>query len=272
MPDVPTHTIAHIAHATTTIAPITITRTATAVGAPLAGALGAGTLGAGAPTHHRRSIRLTGYDYAQAGLYFVTICTQDRVHRFGRVVDGVMRLNEMGEIIAREWYAIPDRYPNAIMDEFVVMPNHIHGIIQIVADGAPARGARTAIAPVGAIVGAYKSLCVHHCLEWANMQTPVIRLGTLWQRNYWEHIVRNEPELNRIRAYIRNNPLKWDADKLNGGPGNVVMDDAEPYGDFDGDNGYLGIIMEDTHDTRVGAPLAGACIINGHPRGVPLRG
>lgn len=147
--------------------------------------------------HHRRSIRLRDYDYAQAGAYFVTICAQDRRCLFGEIVDGEMRLNAMGRIVAEQWDAIPRRFINVELDEFVVMPNHIHGIFLIVgaplagaqkragaqnytstnnreslnqrasfnkasADKrAPARGAPT----VGDIVGAYKSLCVHHGLN-----------------------------------------------------------------------------------------------------------
>jgi putative transposase len=196
--------------------------------------------------HHRRSIRLHGFDYAQAGAYFITICTQDRRCLFGEIVDGGMRLNDVGRIIAEQWGAIPRRFTNVELDEFVVMPNHVHGIFFIVgaplagaqrragdqchasstnqvpvdhrtsdtqtpADKrAPARGAPT----VGVIVGAYKSLCVHHGLKWIKQNQSGFVLGKLWQRNYWEHIVRDESELNHIREYIRNNPAQWETDKL----------------------------------------------------------
>jgi putative transposase len=184
--------------------------------------------------HRRRSIRLRGYDYSQAGAYFITICVQDRRCLFGEIVDGGMRLNGMGRIIAEQWDAIPRRFTNVELDEFVVMPNHVHGIIVIVGaplagaqnpafanhrtpvdnrapvDRAPARGAPT----VGDIVGAYKSLCVHQGLKWIKQNQPGSVLGKLWQRNYWEHIVRDESELNLIREYIGNNPSKWTMDKL----------------------------------------------------------
>jgi putative transposase len=185
--------------------------------------------------HHRRSIRLDGYDYAQTGAYFITICTHDRRCLFGEIVDGGMRLNDVGRIIAEQWDAIPRRFTNVELDEFVVMPNHIHGIFFIVGaplagaqrcagtqknaptnnqapadERAPARGAPT----VGDIVGAYKSLCVHHGLKWIQQNQSSFVLGKLWQRNYWEHIVRDEPELNHIRGYIRNNPAQWETDKL----------------------------------------------------------
>ena len=81
--------------------------------------------------HHRRSIRLKGYDYTRAGAYFVTICTKDGACLFGDVADGVMRLNQMGHIVRQCWLAIPDHFPHVLLDEFVVMPNHVHGILVI---------------------------------------------------------------------------------------------------------------------------------------------
>ena len=91
--------------------------------------------------HHRRSIRLRGYNYAQAGAYFITICTQDRQCLFGEIVDGGKQLNAMDRIVAEQWDAIPRRFANVALDAFVVMPNHIHGIFLIV--GAPLAGAPT---------------------------------------------------------------------------------------------------------------------------------
>ncbi len=178
-------------------------------------------------THHRRSTRLKDYDYSQAGAYFVTICTQNRQCLFGEIVDREMRLNHLGHIANDQWNAIPQRFPMVELDEFVVMPNHIHGIITIV--GAPLAGAQNSMplagapieraaaraAPtVGDIVGAYKSLCVHHGLSWIKQHQPNRMLGKLWQRNYYEHIIRNEREINRIREYIRNNQAQWELDKL----------------------------------------------------------
>lgn len=210
--------------------------------------------------YNRHSIRLKGYDYAQPGVYFITICTHNMVHRFGRIINGQMKLNHFGEIVLHQWNTLTDRYPNIKLDSFVVMPNHIHGVIQIVPVGAsladaptgnadarsqisdvryvlldaqsnglsqiganqdresigkkrtPARGARTGIS-VGDIVGGYKSLCVHYCLQWINVNNPKFHMGKLWHRNYWEHIVRNEVDYNRIALYIKNNPLKWERDR-----------------------------------------------------------
>ncbi len=172
--------------------------------------------------YYRRSIRLKGYDYSRAGAYFVTICTQNRECQFGDITDGAMRVNHFGKIVGKQWNDIPQRFPVVELDQFVVMPNHIHGVFVVV--GAPLAGAQIpngaigaaarAAPTVGHIVGAYKSLCVHHCLHWIKQNIPQQRLGQLWQRNYWEHIIRDESELNRIREYIRNNPAQWETDKL----------------------------------------------------------
>jgi putative transposase len=204
-----------------------------------------------ADIRHRRSIRLRGHDYSRAGAYFITICTQNREYLFGDIMDGKMALNPFGKIAPEQWYAIPERFPHVDVDEFVVMPNHIHGIVIINGVGAPLAGApciqnaqKTTNGPrpitpddgvtetrnrataddratarvalsVGEIVGAYKSICYRECLAWINNHEQDHRLGRLWQRNYWEHIIRNETELNRIREYIRNNPAQWREDRLN---------------------------------------------------------
>ena len=172
--------------------------------------------------HHRRSIRLKGYDYSQAGAYFVTVCTQNRECLFGEIVDGEMRLNEVGRIADEQWYALPQRFPQLELDAYVVMPNHIHAIFIITVGaslaGAPDDGmvrATARVAPtVGNIIGAYKSLCVHHALACCKHHDPGRFLGPIWQRNYWERIIRNETELNHIRGYIQNNPAQWELDKL----------------------------------------------------------
>ncbi|GAB4577730.1 MAG: transposase [Anaerolineales bacterium] len=172
--------------------------------------------------HHRRSIRLKGYDYTQSGAYFVTIVTYQRAHLFGKVVNGVMQLNEWGEIARREWFKTAELRPYVELfdDEFVVMPNHAHGILWIndgVVVGAERRSAPTTndaiphvdAGSLGAIVRAYKS-AVTYAIN-AARQT---RGMTVWQRNYYEHIIRNDAELNRIRKYIIENPLKWAKDSL----------------------------------------------------------
>jgi REP element-mobilizing transposase RayT len=184
--------------------------------------------------HHRRhSLRLKNYDYAQAGAYFITICTQDRACLFGDIVDGEMRLNEIGRMVISEWDMLPERFPNVVLDAFVVMPNHVHGIIVItsIADvGAglvPAPNgsttqnwATTRVAPtVGDVVGAFKSrITVEYVRGVKTSGWPPFR-GCLWQRNYYEHIIRDEAALHAIREYTANNPLQWALDREN--PANV---------------------------------------------------
>lgn len=195
--------------------------------------------------HHRRSIRLKGYDYSQEGAYYVTIVTQHRLCLFGDVVNDEMRLSDAGRMIKSEWIGLPKRFPNVELDEFVLMPNHMHGIIVITDKMDGTRRATTRVAPtdanpdwnsvgaglvpaqhdapdenthdptLGNIVGAWKSTVtdeyIHgvHDLHWEPFQRK------LWQRGYYEHIIRDEKDLARIREYIINNPANWDADEEN---------------------------------------------------------
>lgn len=177
-------------------------------------------------THHRRrSIRLKDYDYTQHGAYFVTICAHERRCIFGQVVDDSMMLNEWGQIVADEWEQTAIVRPNVELDAFVVMPNHVHGIIVIVNDGdsvgaqciaplqnAPKRGVTpNNVIPnsLGAIVRGFKSAVTRTINRLPNPPDHPI-----WQRNYYEHIIRNEESLNMIRSYVATNPAKWAEDKL----------------------------------------------------------
>ena len=262
--------------------------------------------------HHRRSIRLTGYDYSHAGLYFITLCCADRKCRFGHIVGAgftpaqcnnesaqcnnesaqcnnaaqcnnesaqcnnesaqcnnesaqcnnaaqcnneskragaspapTMALNELGQIARDEWMKLPERFTNFEMDVFQIMPNHMHAIIVLndVPVGAgftPAQNNDTptqniqipahdhdvtahdqnytahdhnAPAPaIGAIIGAYKSLVSNACLEIFKSKNET--MDKLWQRNYYEHIIRDEISLNNISEYIINNPLNWETDQF----------------------------------------------------------
>lgn len=178
--------------------------------------------------HHRRSIRLKGYDYSQAGLYFITICCQDRICRFGHVENDEMILNEYGQIAHSLWAGLIERFPNMELDVFQIMPNHIHAIIALnepvgatlaVAqntvdqnDADIRAGASPAPTTVSDIVGAYKSLVANGCLEIYKSKNET--MGKLWQRNYWEHIIRNEQSYQSISEYIINNPKKWNDDKF----------------------------------------------------------
>jgi putative transposase len=170
----------------------------------------------------RRSLRLKGYDYSQVGAYFITVCTQDRECLFGNVVSSEMQLNDAGRMIQGKWETLAERFPEVELDALVVMPNHVHAIIAIAIDAivgaglVPARRATTRVAPtVGDIVGAFKSLTtVSYTHGVKQLGWPAFR-GKLWQRNYYEHVVRNEESLRQIRQYIADNPAQWDFDREN---------------------------------------------------------
>ena len=162
--------------------------------------------------HHRRSLRLKGYDYSRSGAYFVTICTHGRECLFGEVMDGDMRLNDVGRAAQAEWVRLPEHFQSVELDEFVIMPNHVHGIILVGAGLAPpdGRGAASSAPTLGHILRAFKSISA------IAVNRLLGRSGrSLWQRNYYEHIVRNENELARIREYIANNPAQWALDREN---------------------------------------------------------
>jgi len=174
--------------------------------------------------HHRRSIRLKGYDYTQPGAYFVTICTHQRQPLFGRVVDRNMVLNAYGEIVREEWFRSAEIRAEIVLfpDEFVVMPNHIHGIVWIVETGPVGATGRSPLPPrdqpphgpaprsLGSFIAGFKSAVTKRIN--ALRGTP----GTpVWQRNYYEHIIRHERALEAIRRYIAANPLRWHLDRYN---------------------------------------------------------
>jgi putative transposase len=202
--------------------------------------------------HHRRSIRLQDYDYAMPGAYFVTICIQHQECLLGAVVNGEMVLNAAGQMVQRVWDELPAHYPGVEIDAFVVMPNHVHGIVVLTGDAVdagqfgqargpaptiPARGvADDDVRASGAIDNAVRaSPCgcpdaprlslpdvVHRFKSYTTAQYrhgvkqrgwPPFP-GRLWQRNYWEPIIRDEPSLRRIRRYIEKNPLTWSRDQL----------------------------------------------------------
>ncbi|MBI2919260.1 MAG: transposase [Chloroflexi bacterium] len=177
----------------------------------------------GRPLGHRRSIRLRGYDYRQAGAYFITIVTHARTPLLGTVVDGDVLCNAWGKIVTEEWARTADVRPNVLLDAFVVMPNHIHGII-IITDvvgtnnvGANRRLAPTGYAPappppgsIGAIMAQFKSATTKRINALRDMSRAPV-----WQRNYYEHVVRDETELATIRGYIEDNPARWVEDPEN---------------------------------------------------------
>jgi putative transposase len=219
----------------------------TPVGAPLVGALEMAQCTTGqpqgiAPTdyetnhskkHRRRSIRLKDYDYSQSGLYFITICSQDRRCLFGEIADGVMILNDAGQMIREQWSILPNRFNSIELHEFIVMPNHFHGIVELVSEqtvGAPLVGALVerhqmgqpqGIAPtapeinptIGDVIGAFKSLTTNEYIAGVKQKNWSPFNKKLWQRNYYEHIIRSEQSYLEIAEYIQNNPLKWLEDK-----------------------------------------------------------
>jgi putative transposase len=236
-------------------------------------------------SHHRRSIRMKGYDYSKEGLYFIALCTQNRACLFGKIENGKMMLNDAGQIANECWLNIPNHFPNVILHEFIIMPNHVHGIIQLVGannyspqmissefnspannspkinspennlaenqltkignnhldgvgndlndnhsnhgaknDGVGNHGAKNVsinhgaknVSPlrghspsktIGSIVRGYKIGVTNWFRYNGNSEK-------IWQRNYWEHIIRDEQSCHRIAEYIINNPAKWDIDSL----------------------------------------------------------
>ena len=191
--------------------------------------------------HHRRSIRLKGYDYSQNGAYFITVCAQNRECLFGEIEKGEMILNEYGEIIKFTWFDLTNNNRNVSLDFFVVMPNHVHGIAVImnnenpvgagskpapirtdpVGTGAGLEGAGLEPAPTAGcglpeIVRQFKTFSAKRINKLCNTPTTHV-----WQRNFYDHIIRSEDELTRIREYIINNPMKWDLDRNN--PENIYM-------------------------------------------------
>jgi putative transposase len=176
--------------------------------------------------HRRRSIRLLGYDYTQAGAYFVTICTQGRECLFGEIVDREMRLNDAGRMVHSVWEELPRRYTGMDIDAFVAMPNHIHGII-ILRDhhvvgatprGCPTSGQAQGPAPTMSlpdVVHRFKSLTTARYPQGVAEKGWPPFCRRLWQRNYYEHVIRGEDELDRIRRYIEDNPLMWAMDREN---------------------------------------------------------
>jgi putative transposase len=207
--------------------------------------------------HHRRSIRLKGYDYRQAGGYFVTLVTQGREMLFGEVVNGEMDLNPAGEMIVRWWLELPNKFPNVNVDIFMPMPNHFHGVIFIFepsnvgvdlrVNPAPGLGITPPMpqtipsaqpipgdgdfprngggyadpplqrpnAPLSQMIQWFKTMTTNEYIRGVKQLGWKPFSGKLWQRNYYEHIIRNETALNRITRYIESNPARWTDDNEN---------------------------------------------------------
>ena len=147
--------------------------------------------------HHRRSIRLQGYDYSQSGAYFVTICTFQRQHLLGAVNNGEMQLNVTGQIVSAIWQRIPQHFPNVELDQFILMPDHLNGIIVI------SEQAEQSIS-LATIIQNFKSISTRK-INKITQSSGV----SIWQRNYHERIVRSDRELDRLRQYMLANPVNW---------------------------------------------------------------
>lgn len=164
---------------------------------------------------HRRSIRLQSYDYTGAGAYFVTLCSQGLICRFGAVVDGAVRLNTCGVIVSEEWARTQLVRPNVTLDAFVVMPNHLHGIIILHDGGAWSHSVqrtfgRSISGSLGSVIGHFKAAVTRRISSRTCSADAMA-----WQRNYYERIIRSEAELNLARRYIDDNPAHWRADRHN---------------------------------------------------------
>ncbi|MBI4680869.1 MAG: transposase [Nitrospirae bacterium] len=181
--------------------------------------------------HHRRSVRLREYEYSQAGAYFITICAKDRECLFGQIIAGKMILNEYGEIVQEYLDLIPGHFPGVELDIHIVMPNHIHGIIinndcrgEVFSPGVltPVESSPGVVKPQGGKTPPLqRKPTLGNIIAYFKYQTTVkindIRdtFNPVWQRNYYERIIRNEHELFKFREYVQNNPLQWDLDKEN---------------------------------------------------------
>ena len=188
--------------------------------------------------HHRRSIRLKEYDYSQEGLYFITFCCQNRLHLFGKIISGKMMLNDAGKIAEKCWLEIPEHFKNVILHDFVIIPNHVHGIIEFKNNDLNNTVGANQYSPknvsieetkivssidtnidsskqmpkspsktIGSVIRGYKI----GVTKWMRQNRNVT---DVWQRNYYEHIIRNDIAYCRISEYIKNNPKKWDEDKF----------------------------------------------------------
>lgn len=193
--------------------------------------------------HHRQSIRLKGYDYSQEGVYFITICVLDRACLFGEITDGEMVLNDSGKMVDIEWLALKKRFPNIELHEYVVMPNHFHGILEIAVGATLVVAQNITVAqknveiqnelgnghshdigrpqghaPTGKTVGdmldAFKSITTVEYIHGVKQLGWEPFNGKLWQRDYYEHIIRDDQHYQTISNYIIDNPVKWADDKF----------------------------------------------------------
>jgi putative transposase len=168
----------------------------------------------------RKRLRLPTRDYSQAGSYFMTICTHEKKCVLGSVGSARVQLSRIGEIVRATWNALPERFPRVVLDELVIMPNHLHAILTLVAAGFAHSGSvnmnkmpaarPTAHFSLSDVIGAFKSLSTIHVNRLMNSKG-----SPLWQRSYFEHVIRNGEDLKNTQRYILENPLRWSLDEEN---------------------------------------------------------
>jgi len=162
-----------------------------------------------------KSARLKGYDYSQNGMYFVTICTKDHKEFFGEIINGEMKLNEIGEIVKKEWLQTSIIRSNIFLDEWIIMPHHLHGIIEInnvetTCQGVfkPNETSYRVVSMLGSVINQIKSICTKKIWKAGYFDFA-------WQSRFYDHIIRDDESLNKIREYIRTNPQRWEEDRSN---------------------------------------------------------
>jgi putative transposase len=171
----------------------------------------------GLGAHHRRPVRLKGYDYSTPGTYFVPVVTNGYKCIFGKIIDTEMHNNHLGEIVSACWFGIPDHFSGIEVEPFVLMPNHIHGIITILDDDrrgtiyrAPTKEefGQPTVRSIPTIVRTFKAAV-------SRVANEDMGIKKIWQRNYYEHIIRNQMEMEQINDYIQTNPASWEKDPEN---------------------------------------------------------
>ncbi len=186
---------------------------------------------------HRKSLRLPHFDYSQPGAYFITMCTRDRHCLFGCIADSIVQLNHLGTLVQATWRGMPPFYNGLLLDEFVVMPNHLHAILFFCASNAPlsstnGRTQRSAPTPsLPHLIRRFKSITTASFRHHSSASGSPPRLHPVWQRGYYEHVIRNDRSLERIREYIANNPAQWALDRENPDfiPPATTPNDTEPW-------------------------------------------
>lgn len=157
----------------------------------------------------RKVVRLAGYDYSQSGFYFLTICTQHSLCLFGTIQDEEMQLNQAGELVQQWWLKLNEKFPEVSLDEMIVMPNHVHGIIEINRNENNKASSPT----VARIMQWFKTMTTNEYLQGVRQKGWQRFSQRLWQRSYYEHIIRDEDSYYEISEYIRMNPQNWGKDK-----------------------------------------------------------